>query len=102
MRRQRISTGHGGPGRLRRAPDARCLRGGLRVTWHHVPNGPVPPGRIDVLTDLTDVRFRRGLANSGSKCRSANCRSTFWAADVFVRNKRAVCRPKDLADINGL
>ena len=61
----------------------------------------VAPGRIDVLTDLTGLTFAEAWSD--------RLRHSFGDVDVdfigkssFIRNKRAVGRPKDLADIDGL
>jgi hypothetical protein len=61
----------------------------------------VPPGRIDVLTELTDLTFAEAWPD--------RVRHQFGDIDVdyigresFIRNKRATGRPKDLADIDGL
>ena len=61
----------------------------------------VPPGRIDILTELTGITFAEAWPD--------RLRRPFGETDVdfiglvaFVRNKRAVGRPKDLADIAGL
>ena len=61
----------------------------------------VPPGRIDVLTELTDLTFTAAWPG--------RVRHQFGEVDVdyigresFIHNKRATARPKDLADIDGL
>jgi hypothetical protein len=61
----------------------------------------VPPGRIDILTDLTGLPFAEAWPD--------RIRRPFGDIDVdfigrasFIRNKRATARPKDLADIDGL
>jgi hypothetical protein len=61
----------------------------------------VPPGRIDILTDLSGLTF-------GEAC-SDRVRRPFGDVEVdfigrasFIRNKRATGRPKDLADIEGM
>ena len=61
----------------------------------------VPPGRIDILTDLTGLSFAEAWPD--------RIRRLFGDIDVdfigrasFIRNKRATARPKDLADIEGL
>jgi hypothetical protein len=61
----------------------------------------VPPGRIDILTDLTGITFVEAWAE--------RLRRPFGTIDVdfigrasFIRNKRATGRPKDLADIEGI
>ncbi len=61
----------------------------------------VPPGRIDILTDLTHLTFAEAWSD--------RVRHSFGDVDVnyigrqsFIRNKRATARLKDLADIDGL
>ena len=61
----------------------------------------VAPGRIDILTELTGVHFDDAWR--------ARVRHLFGDVDVdfidretFIRNKRAIGRTKDLADIEGL
>jgi hypothetical protein len=61
----------------------------------------VPPGRIDILTDLTGISFGEAWP--------ARIRHPFGDIEVdfiglaaFVRNKRATGRTKDLADIEDL
>jgi hypothetical protein len=61
----------------------------------------VPPGRIDVLTELTDLTFAEAWPD--------RVHHQFGDVDVdyigrksFIRNKRATGRPKDIADIDGL
>jgi hypothetical protein len=61
----------------------------------------MPPGRIDILTDLTGLTFAEAWAD--------RLRRPFGEVDVdfigrasFVRNKRATGRLKDLGDVEGL
>jgi hypothetical protein len=61
----------------------------------------VAPGRIDILTELTGITFRETWPS--------RIRRPFGVVDVdfigreaFIRNKRAIGRAKDLADIEGL
>jgi hypothetical protein len=61
----------------------------------------VPPGRIDILTDLTGLTFAEAWVD--------RLRRPFGDVDVdfigrasFIRNKRATGRPKDLGDIEGM
>lgn len=61
----------------------------------------VPPGRIDILTDLTGLTFAEAWPD--------RLRGVFGELDVdfigrasFIRNKRATGRPKDLGDIEGI
>jgi hypothetical protein len=61
----------------------------------------VPPRRIDILTSLTGVRFDEAWASRvrGNLGR-ASC--DFLGRDALVRNKRALGRPRDLADLEAL
>jgi hypothetical protein len=61
----------------------------------------VPPGRIDLLTDLTGLTFAEAWP-SRVRRPFGDIDVDFIGRDSFVRNKRAVGRPKDLADIAGL
>jgi len=61
----------------------------------------LPPGRIDILTELTGLTFGDAWTDRVQR--------PFGEVDVnfigrasFVRNKRALGRPKDLADIEGM
>ena len=61
----------------------------------------VPPGRIDILTELTGLTFAEAWVD--------RLRRPFGAVEVdfigraaFIRNKRATGRPKDLGDIEGM
>ena len=61
----------------------------------------VPPGRIDILTELTGLAFTEAWPD--------RLRRPFGDIDVdfigraaFIRNKRATGRAKDLGDIEGL
>jgi hypothetical protein len=61
----------------------------------------VPPGRVDLLTELTGLSF--------SEAWQDRLRRPFGDVEVdfigrasFIRNKRAVGRPKDLGDIEGM
>jgi hypothetical protein len=61
----------------------------------------VPPGRIDILTELTSVAFAEAWRD--------RIRRPFGELDVdfidrdsFLRNKRATGRLKDLSDIEGM
>lgn len=61
----------------------------------------VPPGRIDVLTELTGLEFAEawGAREPG---RFGDLTVDFLGRDDFIRNKRATGRLKDLGDIEGL
>jgi len=61
----------------------------------------VPPGRIDILTELTGLAFEQAWPN--------RIRRPFGELEVdfidrasFLRNKRATGRLKDLSDIEGM
>jgi hypothetical protein len=61
----------------------------------------VPPGRIDILTELTGLTFTEAWPG--------RVRRPFGEVDVdfigrasFIRNKRATGRAKDLGDLEGL
>ena len=61
----------------------------------------VPPGRIDILTELTGLTFSDAWPD--------RLRRPFGEVEVdfigrasFIRNKRATGRPKDLGDIEGM
>lgn len=61
----------------------------------------VPPGRVDILTDLTGLTFPE--AWSGRLRRPfGEVEVDFIGRDAFLRNKRALGRAKDLGDIEGL
>lgn len=61
----------------------------------------VPPGRIDVLTELTGLRFAEAWP-SREQGRFGSIAVDFLGRDAFIRNKRATGRSKDLGDIEGL
>jgi len=61
----------------------------------------VPPGRVDILTELTGLTFTDAWP--------ARVRHAFGPVEVdfigraaFIRNKRATGRPKDLGDIESM
>jgi hypothetical protein len=61
----------------------------------------VPPGRIDILTELTGLRFDDAWATR--ECgQFGDLAVDFIGRDAFVRNKRETGRAKDLGDIEGL
>jgi hypothetical protein len=61
----------------------------------------VPPGRIDILTELTGLTFAE--AWPGRLRRPfGEVDVDFIGRDAFLRNKRATGRPKDLGDIEGM
>ena len=61
----------------------------------------VPPGRIDLLTELTGLAFAEAWQGRESG-RFGDLTVDFIGRDAFVRNKRATGRAKDLADLEGL
>jgi hypothetical protein len=60
----------------------------------------VPPGRIDILTELTGVSFEEAWAGRESG-RFGELTVDFIGRAAFIRNKRATGRAKDLGDIEG-
>jgi hypothetical protein len=61
----------------------------------------VPPGRIDVLTDLTGITFEDAWPGR-MRHHFGDVEVDYIGRESFIRNKRAAARPKDLADIEGL
>ncbi len=61
----------------------------------------VPPRRIDLLTSLTGVRFEEAWA-SRVHGRLGAIECDFIGKEVLIRNKRALGRPRDLADLEML
>ena len=61
----------------------------------------VPPGRIDILTDLTGLRFDDAWAGR-VLWPFGDVDVNFIGRAEFIRNKRATGRPKDLGDIEGM
>ena len=61
----------------------------------------VPPGRIDVLTELTGLQFVDAWPSRASG-RFGSVTVDFLGRDDFIRNKQATGRAKDLGDIEGL
>jgi hypothetical protein len=61
----------------------------------------VPPGRIDILTELTGVSFDDAWASRESG-RFGELTVDFIGREAFIRNKRATGRAKDLGDLEGL
>jgi len=60
----------------------------------------VPPGRIDVLTELTGLTFAEAWPGR-VRGKFGELDVDFIGRDAFLRNKRATGRPKDLGDIEG-
>jgi hypothetical protein len=61
----------------------------------------VPPGRIDILTELTGLTFAEAWPDRESGLFD-DLKVDFLGRDAFLRNKRATGRAKDLGDIEGL
>jgi hypothetical protein len=60
----------------------------------------VPPGRIDVLTELTGLAFADAW-NGRDRGRFGELMVDFIGRDAFIRNKRATGRAKDIGDVDG-
>jgi hypothetical protein len=60
----------------------------------------VPPGRIDIVTELTGVTFGEAWPERDAG-RFGDLTVDFIGRHAFVRNKRATGRAKDLGDIEG-
>lgn len=80
------------------AADVRFLIVGAYALAVH---GRPPPGRIDILTDLTGVAFSEAWPDRLSR-RVGEVNVNFIGRVAFIRNKRATGRTRDLADIEGL
>jgi hypothetical protein len=61
----------------------------------------LPPGRIDILTDLTGLTFADAWPDREAG-RFGELTVDFLGREAFVRNKRATGRAKDVGDIEGL
>ena len=61
----------------------------------------VPPGRIDVLTELTGITFDEAWATR-EPGQFGDIVVDFLGREAFIRNKRATGRAKDLGDIEGM
>jgi hypothetical protein len=61
----------------------------------------VPPGRIDILTELTAVTFAEAWADRLRRP-FGDLEVDFIGRASFIRNKRATGRAKDLGDIEGM
>ena len=61
----------------------------------------VPPGRIDILTDLTGLSFVDAWADRLHRP-FGDLEVDFIGRAAFIRNKRATGRHKDLGDIEGM
>ena len=92
-------AGDSGAGRIRRAALWRD-RVGFRSRCVTYQMG-VPPGRIDLLTELTAVSFAEAWPGRVSHP-VGDLTVDFIGRAAFIRNKRATGRTRDLADIEGL
>jgi hypothetical protein len=61
----------------------------------------VPPGRIDILTELTGLEFSEAWSGRVPHA-FGEIEVDFIGREAFIRNKRATGRPKDLGDIEGM
>jgi hypothetical protein len=61
----------------------------------------LPPGRIDVLTQLTGLTFE-DVWPGRERGSVDDVEVNFIGREAFIRNKRATGRPKDLGDIDGM
>ena len=61
----------------------------------------LPPGRIDILTELTGVTFDEAWPGRVRRP-FGDVEVDFIGREAFIRNKRATGRAKDLGDIEGL
>jgi hypothetical protein len=61
----------------------------------------VPPGRIDILTELTGITFAEAWPDRLRRS-FGDIEVDFIGRAAFVRNKRATGRSKDLGDIEGM
>ena len=61
----------------------------------------IPPRRIDLLTSLTGLSFADAWSSRiAGDIGGAPC--SFIGRDALIRNKRALGRPRDLADVDAL
>jgi hypothetical protein len=61
----------------------------------------LPPGRIDLLTELTGLTFAEAWPDRVRRP-FGEIEVDFIGRAAFIRNKRATGRPKDLGDIEGM
>jgi hypothetical protein len=61
----------------------------------------LPPGRIDILTQLTGLTFAEAWPDR-VRGRFGDVDVDFIGREAFIRNKKATGRTRDLGDIEGL
>ena len=61
----------------------------------------VPPGRIDILTQLTGLTFAEAWPDRVRRP-FGDIEVDFIGRDAFIRNKRATGRARDIADVDGM
>ena len=61
----------------------------------------ITPGRIGILTELTGLTFAEAWADKVRRP-FGEVEVNFIGRESLIRNKRALGRPKDLGDIEGL
>ena len=61
----------------------------------------LPPGRIDVLTELTGLSFNDAWPDR-ERGPVDDVEVDFIGREAFIRNKRATGRPKDIGDVEGM
>jgi hypothetical protein len=61
----------------------------------------LPPGRIDILTQLTGVTFAEAWPGR-ERAMFGDVEVDFIGREAFIRNKQATGRARDLGDIEGL
>jgi len=61
----------------------------------------IPPGRIDILTELTGITFDKAWPDRVHRP-FGDIEVDFIGRTSFLRNKRATGRLKDLGDIEGM
>jgi hypothetical protein len=61
----------------------------------------LPPGRIDILTELTGLAFDEAWPTRVQED-LGGVTVNFIGREAFIRNKRATARAKDLGDIEGM
>jgi hypothetical protein len=61
----------------------------------------VPPGRIDILTDLTGITFAQAWPERVYQP-LGDIRVPLIGREAFIQNKKATGRAKDLGDIEGM